>query len=118
MPAIQFKPKIVPTPDATDFPPEKPRNKDLLCPIITATETATGRICHERRILNLTSRYFERRTGISPFIASRKRTIKNHFVPITLLTFVAPVLPEPVSLISMRLECLTIRYPVGIEPIA
>ena len=45
------------------------------------------------------------------------RTIKNHFVPMTLLTFVAPVEPEPTVLMSTPLKSFTTIYPVGIEPI-
>ena len=41
-PTCQDSAKIVPTPLATDFPPEKPRNNDLLCPKITIIAEITG----------------------------------------------------------------------------
>lgn len=41
-PICQLKARIVPTPDATDFPPENFRKMDLLCPKITAIAHKTG----------------------------------------------------------------------------
>ena len=42
-PACQLSASIVPTPDATDFPPVNLRNMDLECPRITAIAANTGR---------------------------------------------------------------------------
>ena len=113
-PATQLRARIVPTPDATDFPPLNPKNIDLLCPIITNIEAITG------AIPNFAPAWTKRDakiTGSAPLKASSKRTIKNHFLPSTLLTFVAPVEPEPIVLISCPVFDLTIKYPVDIEPI-
>lgn len=113
-PAAQFKAIIVPTPEATDFPPLNCRNTDLLCPRITAIEASTGANPTEAPAdtKNLASN-----TGSAPLKASSKRTIKNQFLPSTLFTFVAPVEPEPIVLMSSPVFCLTTIYPVGIDPI-
>ena len=42
-PTCQFSARIVPTPDATDFPPVNFKNTDLLCPKITAIAANTGK---------------------------------------------------------------------------
>ena len=47
-------------------------------------------------------------TGKAPLKASSKRVIKNHFLPKTLLTLVAPVDPEPIFLISSPVFVFTI----------
>ena len=60
---------------------------------------------------------FANTTGKAPLNASKSKVIKNHFFPITLFTFVAPVEPEPIVLISCPVKAFTIIYPVGIEPI-
>ena len=99
---------------AMDLPPVNFRNIDLLCPKITATEAKTG---NNPIPVNAVAKSFASMTGNAPFIASRNITIKNHFFPITLLTFVAPVEPEPIFLISCPVANFTIMYPVGIEPI-
>ena len=105
--------KIVPTPDATDFPPVKPKKIDLLCPIRTNAAAITA-VMPEFECKN--GIYVAKSTGTAPFKASKSITIKNHFLPKTLLTFVAPVEPEPIFLISSPVLVLTIKYPVGIEP--
>src|SRR5574344_676384 len=90
IPACQSSAINVPTPDATDFPPEKFKNTDLL---------------------------FAKITGKAPFIASNTITTKHHFLPMTRLTLVAPVEPEPIVLISCPVNSFTKIYPVGIDPI-
>ena len=113
-PTAQFRANIVPTPDATDFPPLNCKKMDLLCPTITATDAATGaKPYFAPAVIN----NFAKITGRAPLNASRRSTIKNHFFPSTLLTFVAPVEPEPIVLISSPVLAFTIKYPVDIEPI-
>lgn len=106
--------KIVPTPDATDFPPVKPKKIDLLCPIRTNAAAITA-VMPEFECKN--GIYVAKSTGTAPFKASKSITIKNHFLPITRFTLVAPVEPLPTCLISCPVNPFTIKYPVGIEPI-
>ena len=113
-PTCQFNARIVPTPDATDFPPVKFKNIDLLCPRITATAAITG---NKPIAVKLFANIAASITGKAPLKASSKSVMKNHFLPITLFTFVAPVEPEPIFLMSSFLNAFTIIYPVGIEPI-
>lgn len=113
-PTCQFSANIVPTPDATDFPPENLRKIDLLCPKITAIAHKTGINPME---VKLVANIFAKITGKAPLNASKSITVKNHLLPITLLTFVAPVEPEPLFLMSSPVKSFTIMYPVGIEPI-
>ncbi len=104
-PTCQFRARIVPTPDATDFPPVNLRKIDLLCPKITAIAANTG---NKPIDVNVFAKYAARTTGKAPLNASSKRVIKNHFLPMTLLTFVAPVEPEPIVLISCPVNAFTI----------
>ena len=113
-PTCQFNAKIVPTPDATDFPPVNFKKIDLLCPNITATAASTGKSpIPVKDFANNDAKT----TGNAPLKASNKSVMKNHFLPITRLTFVAPVEPEPIVLMSSPVNVFTIIYPVGIEPI-
>ena len=103
-PACQFKAIKVPTPDATDLPPVKFKNTDLLCPKIAQTAAKTGRT---PKCANAVANNAVNTTGKAPFSASNNITIKNHFLPITRLTFVAPVEPEPIVLISCPVNNFT-----------
>ena len=96
-PANIFKAKIVPTPDATDFPPLNCKNTGLECPTITKIDAITANSPIESKFK---VEYFAIKTGVAPLRASKSITIKNHFLPKTLFTFVAPVEPEPIFLIS------------------
>lgn len=109
-PTCQQSASMVPTPDATDFPPVKPRKIDFECPINTATAASTA------SIPVLVSKYLASKTGNAPLNASISITPKNHPLPRTLLTFVAPVEPEPILRMSSPLSNFTTIYPVGIEP--
>lgn len=113
-PATQLRARIVPTPDATDLPPLKFKKQDLLCPIITETAAITGIMPYKtlfpiNRVVKI--------TGNAPLKASNSKTMKNHFFPKTLLTFVAPVEPEPIVRRSCPERHFTTMYPVGIEPV-
>ena len=96
-PTCQLSARIVPTPDATDLPPVNFKNIDLLCPIITATAASTGSKPIDTKDV---AKSLVSTTGKAPFIASRIITVKNHFLPMTRFTLVAPVDPEPIVLIS------------------
>lgn len=73
-PAIQLRARIVPTPDATDFPPLNCKNIDLLCPIITAIAAIIGAIPMEvPTVANILAKI----TGKAPFKASRNITKKK-----------------------------------------
>ena len=96
------------------MPPVNFKNIDLLWPIITATAARTGKSpIPAKDDVKISART----TGSAPFIASRIITVKNHFLPITRFTFVAPVEPEPIVLMSFPVKSFTIIYPVGIDPI-
>src|SRR5574344_46928 len=114
IPACQSSAINVPTPDATDFPPEKFKNTDLLCPKITKIAAITGK---SPISTNAFPSIVAKITGKAPFIASNTITTKNHFLPMTRLTLVAPVEPEPIVLISCPVNSFTKIYPVGIDPI-
>ena len=91
-------------PEATDLPPLNDKNKDLLCPTITATAATTAAIPNSA--LKVT-KFAANITGKAPFKASRSKTVKKYFVPKTLLTLVAPVEPEPICLKSSPVLSLT-----------
>ena len=105
-PTKGFKAKIVPTPEATDFPPLNWRNIGLEWPIITNIAAITGNSPIESEF---NVKYLAKTTGNAPFKASKSITIKNHFLPKTLLTFVAPVEPEPTVLMSFPVFVFTIK---------
>ena len=69
---------MVPTPEATDFPPVNLRNTDLLCPKITATAANTGK---RPMSVKVDANIFARITGKAPLNASRRSVMKNHFLP-------------------------------------
>ena len=71
-----FKASIVPTPDATDFPPLNCKKIGLECPNITKIEAETARIPYVSAVYKAAS--FAKRTGTAPLITSRIKTIKNH----------------------------------------
>ena len=75
-PTCQFSARIVPTPDATDFPPVNFKNIDLLCPKITAIAANTGKSPIPVKVLanNAAST-----TIRAPLKASSNKNIKNHF---------------------------------------
>ena len=75
--------------------------------MITATAANTGA---KPKLLPAVINIFARITGTAPLKASNKRVIKNHFLPNTRFTFVAPVEPEPIVLRSSPVFDLTIRY--------
>ena len=51
------------------------------------------------------------------FIASSKRTTTPAFLETLLYTFVAPILPEPVWVISLLVNIFVTILPKGIDPI-
>ena len=72
--------------------------------MITATAAKTGASPIEDPAV---TKNLAKITGNAPLKASSKRVVKNQFLPKTLLTFVAPVDPEPIVLKS----CPVLLFP-------
>jgi len=92
---IILKPQAAPIEVATPLPPLNFKNIGQLCPeTLNMAEAIYIGLVGLR--INLA-----RRSGNKPFKKSRTKTSIPHFLPTTLTTLVAPILPEPDFLMSM-----------------
>jgi len=91
---VRQTPKAV----ATPLPPLNPRKGVYTCPRIEIAPAASGRYNGSGTKFTLTNdgRYkLTKRTGRTPFRASKTRTMNPYFQPITLPTLVAPIFLLP-----------------------
>ncbi len=107
---LAIAPKLVETP----LPPLNLRKIGQLCPHTAKRDVAIEEIFIK---LFLDSKIKKtRHTGRKPFKKSKRNTNIPHPRPITLATLVAPIFPEPKSLISRPFTFLARIKPKGIEP--
>src|SRR6185369_687128 len=99
-----------PAPVATPLPPRNPNHTGKTWPTITATAAVATIQSFRVNISAMT-------TAAPPFNASSTRVTTPATFPARRETFVAPVPPDPVCLISAPILPRTIRYPNGIDPI-
>src|SRR6185437_2853351 len=107
--AIGASTRNIPTPVATPLPPRNPNHTGKMCP--TSAAIAAAAITQSSPV-----NAFAISTAAAPFAASSSNVNTPAIFPALRETFVAPVPPEPVSLISAPILPRTIKYPNGIDP--
>ena len=104
-----FKTICIPINVATPFPPLKNKNIEKRWP----KNTPKAAKCEAVIPKNSLAKY----TTTNPLLMSIIKVKKAAFLCPVLKTFVAPILPEPISLMLPNLKSLDIKIPKGIEPI-
>lgn len=107
--AIGASTRKAPTPVATPLPPRNPSHTGKTWPTITAIAAAVNIHSSPLTLAAIN-------TAAAPFNASSTSVKIPAALPARRETFVAPVPPDPVCLISAPTCLRTIKYPNGIEP--
>ena len=71
----------------------------------------------EHNIIKSGNKFIQIITGTYPFNASKIRVIPAKYLFPDLKTLVAPILPDPIFLISVLIKILVKRRPKGIDPL-
>ena len=99
---------ITPKYVATPFPPLKFNHIGKTWPRKTV---------REHNIIKSGNKFIQIITGTYPFNASKIRVIPAKYLFPDLKTLVAPILPDPIFLISVLIKILVITRPKGIDPL-
>lgn len=102
----------MPNPVETPLPPLNPKKGEYICPSRTARE----------RMIRKRSWYcmgicLAINKGKNPFDISSRRVITPHLIPSSRVTFVAPIFPLPLLVMSIPAVRRPITSPKGIAPI-
>lgn len=108
-PTFQDRPRKTPKPVATALPPCQLSQRGQICPAKAANPID---ICQ----YSFNSKFLAINTATIPLLTSIKKTLNAAFLPICLKTLVAPVEPEPTSLMSIPANHFPAKYPLGIDP--
>ena len=104
-----FKTICIPINVATPFPPLKNKNIEKRWPKNTPKAAKCEAVIPKISLAKYTT--------TNPLLMSIIKVKKAAFLCPVLKTFVAPMFPEPISLMLPNLKNLDIKIPKGIEPI-
>ena len=108
-PTCHERPKNIPKPVATAFPPFQLNQTGQMWPIKEDNPTAT---CQE----SFNKKYLATKIDKTPLQTSIRKTEIAARLPMCRKTFVAPVDPEPNDRISIPFKILPAKYPLGKDP--